>query len=273
VTSIGNETQNMFSKYFCPISINRIYIQNIMQLILDVYNYWIISEHGREGEYIPPEPSSPSSPPTPMQIKVSPSSSVKKQLNPEGFSEEMTTYAISSEEEVTATQSSTTLFKQSIHARKGVEPLEDIAEESVMTTHKLPSVSTTTPFSTVINSSKKFPMPPTGIPSTTKSSLFNTVPKSFIQSTTASLIKTSTIITSPSPPMGNDSHQHFRKPEIAVDAVKTQYNNSAPVIAGLSFGFILIVVVAVLAYKKLQDVWSRRHYDRMDFLIDGMYDL
>ena len=46
-----------------------------------------------------------------------------------------------------------------------------------------------------------------------------------------------------------------------------------PVIVGLVLGFVFIAVVAFVAYKKLQDVWSRRHYNRMDFLIDGMYDL
>lgn len=63
------------------------------------------------------------------------------------------------------------------------------------------------------------------------------------------------------------------KPSAAVDSVSNKTFNSTPIIVGIAFGIVVILAVAILAYKKLEDVWSRRHYDRMDFLIDGMYDL
>lgn len=53
--------------------------------------------------------------------------------------------------------------------------------------------------------------------------------------------------------------------------------------AGPSFDFVVPIVIALLAvpfiavlgayaYKKSRDFWDRRHYRRMDFLIDGMYN-
>lgn len=53
--------------------------------------------------------------------------------------------------------------------------------------------------------------------------------------------------------------------------------------SGPSFDYIVPIVIALLAvpfvavvgvffYKKLRDFWDRRHYRRMDFLIDGMYN-
>ena len=44
-------------------------------------------------------------------------------------------------------------------------------------------------------------------------------------------------------------------------------------IIGILFGLAVILAFVLLAYKKLQDIWAKRHYDKMDFLIDGMYDL
>ena len=34
----------------------------------------------------------------------------------------------------------------------------------------------------------------------------------------------------------------------------------------------LIIILAIVLYKKASDFWERRHYRRMDFLIDGMYN-
>lgn len=53
--------------------------------------------------------------------------------------------------------------------------------------------------------------------------------------------------------------------------------------AGPSFDFVVPIVIALLAvpfvavlgayiYKQSRDFWDRRHYRRMDFLIDGMYN-
>ena len=53
--------------------------------------------------------------------------------------------------------------------------------------------------------------------------------------------------------------------------------------AGPAFDYVVPIVIAMLAipfvavigaflYKKGRDFWDRRHYRRMDFLIDGMYN-
>lgn len=53
--------------------------------------------------------------------------------------------------------------------------------------------------------------------------------------------------------------------------------------SGPSFDYIVPIVITMLAvpflavagvffYKRLCDFWDRRHYRRMDFLIDGMYN-
>lgn len=53
--------------------------------------------------------------------------------------------------------------------------------------------------------------------------------------------------------------------------------------SGPAFDYVVPIVIAMLAvpllavigtflYKKSRDFWDRRHYRRMDFLIDGMYN-
>lgn len=42
-------------------------------------------------------------------------------------------------------------------------------------------------------------------------------------------------------------------------------------VIGLCLGLLLIFVVMGLIGKRILDVWQRRHYSRMDFLVDGMY--
>ena len=71
----------------------------------------------------------------------------------------------------------------------------------------------------------------------------------------------------------NSTAVKHSKPDVAVDSVANKSFNSTPLIIGVSVGVVVILALAIFAYKKLEDVWSRRHYDRMDFLIDGMYDL
>ena len=63
------------------------------------------------------------------------------------------------------------------------------------------------------------------------------------------------------------------KPFSAVDGISEDSFNSTPIIIGSIIGVVSISVIVALVYKKFKDVWSRRHYDRMDFLIEGMYDL
>ncbi|XP_068227136.1 trans-Golgi network integral membrane protein 2-like isoform X2 [Palaemon carinicauda] len=46
-----------------------------------------------------------------------------------------------------------------------------------------------------------------------------------------------------------------------------------PAVVGVVLLVVIFITVIVVAYRRLQDVWMRRHYARMDFLIDGMYDV
>uniref|UniRef100_A0A4D5RND5 Putative c-type lectin family member n=1 Tax=Ixodes scapularis TaxID=6945 RepID=A0A4D5RND5_IXOSC len=46
---------------------------------------------------------------------------------------------------------------------------------------------------------------------------------------------------------------------------------SISLVIGLCLGLLLIFVVMGLIGRRVLDVWQRRHYSRMDFLVDGMY--
>lgn len=35
---------------------------------------------------------------------------------------------------------------------------------------------------------------------------------------------------------------------------------------------VLVIVVVAVGYRRLKDIWARRHYNYVDFLIDGMYE-
>lgn len=47
---------------------------------------------------------------------------------------------------------------------------------------------------------------------------------------------------------------------------------SSHLIIGLVLGLLLLVTVVGLVIRAVHESWQRRHYRRMDFLIDGMYD-
>lgn len=47
---------------------------------------------------------------------------------------------------------------------------------------------------------------------------------------------------------------------------------SAALIAALSFGILFFAAVIVLLSKRLYDGWQRRHYSRVDYLVNGMYN-
>ncbi|KAF2356992.1 hypothetical protein FHG87_012254 [Trinorchestia longiramus] len=71
---------------------------------------------------------------------------------------------------------------------------------------------------------------------------------------------------------GSKSHAVHSKPNAAVDS-NPNGKVSTSLVVGIMFGVLLIMVLAILGYKKLQDIWTKRHYARMDYLVDGMYDL
>ena len=47
---------------------------------------------------------------------------------------------------------------------------------------------------------------------------------------------------------------------------------SAALIAALSFGILFFFAVLVLIGKRCFDSWQRRHYSRIDYLVNGMYN-
>ena len=50
-----------------------------------------------------------------------------------------------------------------------------------------------------------------------------------------------------------------------------QSNDFTALIVGLCLGLVLVLIVASLLYFRMKDVWTRRQYKRVDFLIEGMY--
>ena len=59
-------------------------------------------------------------------------------------------------------------------------------------------------------------------------------------------------------------YPHFESPESAAI--------SGALIAAVSFGVMFLFSVLVLVGKRCFDSWQRRHYSRMDYLINGMYN-
>lgn len=69
------------------------------------------------------------------------------------------------------------------------------------------------------------------------------------------------------------------KPTVATDELdaattdsESDYINFGAVILGLLLCIALAVTV-VLGYRKFKDIWMRRHYAHVNFLVDGMYDM
>lgn len=54
------------------------------------------------------------------------------------------------------------------------------------------------------------------------------------------------------------------------DEVSVQPDYTALIIS-LSLGIVLVLILASVTYWRLRDVWERRQYKRVDFLIDGLY--
>lgn len=64
---------------------------------------------------------------------------------------------------------------------------------------------------------------------------------------------------------------------LASEAVKSEDEVSEPpshqtaLIVGLSLGIAMVLILAAVTFWRLRDVWERRQYKRVDFLVDGMY--
>lgn len=51
----------------------------------------------------------------------------------------------------------------------------------------------------------------------------------------------------------------------------SEHPDYTALIVGLSLGIALVLILASVTYWRLRDVWERRQYKRVDFLIDGLY--
>lgn len=86
------------------------------------------------------------------------------------------------------------------------------------------------------------------------------------------VVITSTTTTSTAHPISIKYH----KPEVALEGVVTDddaldQTDYTALIVGLSLGIALVLILAAVTYWRMRDVWERRQYKRVDFLIDGLY--
>jgi hypothetical protein len=86
----------------------------------------------------------------------------------------------------------------------------------------------------------------------------------------------STTSTTENPPTVSPHSKPNPKPNVTLDAPDQQTpakreDYIIPVV-GIIFVIPLIVILGALVYKKGVDLWERRHYRPMDFLIDGIYN-
>lgn len=82
-------------------------------------------------------------------------------------------------------------------------------------------------------------------------------------------LKLSAVVSSHSENISNISHF---KPTTADDAGAASSQVSYAPIFMIVALVVLVVVVVAVGYHRLKDIWVRRHYDYVDFLIDGMYE-
>uniref|UniRef100_A0A8W8JHB9 Uncharacterized protein n=1 Tax=Magallana gigas TaxID=29159 RepID=A0A8W8JHB9_MAGGI len=61
-----------------------------------------------------------------------------------------------------------------------------------------------------------------------------------------------------------------------LDNVEEQTAPSSAMIGGLialvCFGFFFVLAIVAIFGKKLFETWQRRHYSRIDYLVNGMYN-
>jgi len=46
----------------------------------------------------------------------------------------------------------------------------------------------------------------------------------------------------------------------------------AVLVSSLSFGCVFVLTVITVLGKRIYDSWRKRHYSRLDYLINGMYN-
>lgn len=64
---------------------------------------------------------------------------------------------------------------------------------------------------------------------------------------------------------------HF-KPTTADDPSASSSQVSYAPIFMIVILVVLVIIVVAVGYHRLKDIWARRHYNYVDFLIDGMYE-
>ena len=70
----------------------------------------------------------------------------------------------------------------------------------------------------------------------------------------------------------DDLNITFANSNRLLEEAKNSHVLSAALIAAFSFGILFFFVVLVLIGKRCFDNWQRRHYSRVDYLVNGMYN-
>ncbi|NXI42660.1 MANS1 protein, partial [Galbula dea] len=79
-------------------------------------------------------------------------------------------------------------------------------------------------------------------------------------------------IASPNDPQGYDpSDSESYLPESVLRGKLTQLGEKSSLVAALLFGVIFLLLVVALTGKKIHESLQKRHYTRLDYLINGMY--
>jgi hypothetical protein len=94
---------------------------------------------------------------------------------------------------------------------------------------------------------------------------------------TANVTKTTAMAeVTPAPTVAPSPVPHHHKPNVTSDVpeqqVPAKQEDYVIPVVGIIFAIPLIIILGALVYKKGADLWERRHYRRMDFLIDGIYN-
>jgi len=71
----------------------------------------------------------------------------------------------------------------------------------------------------------------------------------------------------------SESTPRSKPPTSKTDQADSEDQNSSKtgLIVGLSFGMLLLLALAYVAFWRFHEVWTKRQYKRVDFLVDGLY--
>lgn len=136
--------------------------------------------------------------------------------------------------------------------------------------------------------------------SSSSTTLSTTTTKATSTTTTTTTTSTTTTTTTPKPKKPTITFSDEEQPDVVPNEKSTtNHNNGLPVpsnheveephaqpskeqfnphrdfvvpLVTFIFALPIFLGIAVIGYRKVRDYWSTRHYRRMDFLVDGMYN-